>query len=187
MNPMELLDPLAQAFDHTTKVLSGVDAEDLDNPTPCTEWDVRTLVGHVLGVVTNMGRGARGEAIPSDPAVTSLEADLAAQFRTVADATLAAWATRAADDTVNVGAGPMPVAAALSVNLIDTTTHSWDIARGTGQDAQIPDQVAATVLAVAQGFVTDEIRGFAGFGSPVAAGEGASPTDLLVAFLGRRP
>ena len=88
---MDLLEPLSRTFDHTTRVLAGVGRDQLDDPTPCTEWDVRTLVAHTMGVVTNMGRGARGEQLLDEVNAVPLEADLPAQFRTEADRTLAAW------------------------------------------------------------------------------------------------
>jgi uncharacterized protein (TIGR03086 family) len=184
---MELLDALSQTFDHATKVVSGVRADQLDAPTPCRDWDVRALVTHTVGVVQNMARGARGDELLADINAVALEADLPAQFRTEADRTLAAWTARGLEGEVNIGAGPMPVVAGMSINLLDTATHSWDIARATGQDANLPDALAATVLAVSRGFVSDDIRKFAGFDPAVPIGSDASPTDQLVAFLGRRP
>ena len=93
---------------------------------------------------------------------------------------------RGLDGEVNVGGGPMPVMAALSVNLVDTTTHSWDIARATAQDLSLPDDLAATVLAVGQGFVTDQIRSLVGIDPPITLADDASPTEQLVAFMGRQ-
>jgi uncharacterized protein (TIGR03086 family) len=116
-----------------------------------------------------------------------LDTDLAAQFRAEADRTFAAWTAHGLDGEMNIGAGPMPAPACMSVNLIDTATHSWDIAHATGQDGNLPDELAATILAIAQGFVSDAIRGFAGFDPPVPVAGDAGPTDQLVAFLGRRP
>ena len=81
----------------------------------------------------------------------------------------------------------MPAQAGLSIDLLDTATHSWDIARAIGTPAALPDDVAATVLAVSQGFVNDDIRAFAGFDPAVDVGTNAGPTDQLVAFLGRCP
>jgi uncharacterized protein (TIGR03086 family) len=130
---VDLLAPLSQTFDHTAKVLAGLGPDQLGDPTPCTEWDVRTLVSHTIGVVVNMGRGAAGDAPLADSGALPLEADIACQFRTEADRTLGAWRTCRLDSQVDVGAGPMPAMAALSVNLVDTTTHGWDIARATGQ------------------------------------------------------
>lgn len=182
---MDLLDALAQSFDHAAKVVDGLTPDQLGAPTPCSEWDVRELLTHMLGVVDNVGRGARGEAVVADP--PSLDADPGAQFRRSAEATLAAWRERGLEGEVNIGAGSMPAQAALSVNLLDTATHSWDLAKATGQDGNLPDDVAQTVLAVCHGFVTDEIRARAGFAAAVETGPGATPTEQLAAFLGRQP
>jgi uncharacterized protein (TIGR03086 family) len=184
---MELLDALSQTFDHTSKVVAGVRAEQLEASTPCREWDLRGLITHTLGVVENMGRGASGAELLPDINAVVLEADLGAQFRAEADRTLAAWKARGLDGEVNVGAGPMPVVAAMSINLLDTATHSWDIARATGQDANLPEALAATALAVCREVVTDGVRNFAGFDPVVTVGADASTTDQLVAFLGRKP
>jgi uncharacterized protein (TIGR03086 family) len=184
---MELLEALSQSFDHTAKIVGGVQPAQLDAPTPCRDWDVRTLVGHMTGVVVNMGLGARGEALLPDLSAFQLDADPAAQFRTEADRTLAAWSARGTEGEVNIGAGPMPVPVAMSINVLDTATHSWDVARATGQDGSLPDDLAATALSLCQGIVTDEVRGFAGFDPVVPLGPDASKTDQLVAFLGRTP
>ena len=116
-----------------------------------------------------------------------LEADLAAQFRGLADRTLAAWRARPPEDAINVGGGPMPVQVAMSINLLDTATHAWDIARSTGQDPQLPGSATSTMLALCHGIVPDENRQGAGFAPQVTVPAEASPTDRLVAFLGRQP
>jgi uncharacterized protein (TIGR03086 family) len=184
---VELLDALAQTFDHTAKVMGGVQPAQLDAPTPCTEWKVRQLVSHTMGVVANMGRGARGEELLADMNGYPLEDDLGSQFRREAEGTLAAWKAADLSGQVDVGAGPMPAQAAVSVNLVDTATHSWDIARATGQDGRLPDELATTVLTVGQGFVNDDLRKFVGIDPPVSVGGDAGPTDQLVAFMGRQP
>lgn len=184
---MEQLDALSQTFDHAAKVIAGVGPDQLDAPTPCREWTVRSLLAHTTGVVINMGRGASGRELLPDINAVALDTDVGTQFRAEADRTLAAWKARGLEGEVDIGAGPMPVPAGLGINLLDTATHSWDIARATGQSADLPDELATTVLAVARGIVSDDIRTFAGFDPAVAVAAGASPTDQLVAFLGRRP
>jgi uncharacterized protein (TIGR03086 family) len=183
---MEMLDALSETFDHATKVLGGVQPAQLSAPTPCREWDVRALVGHMMGVVVNMGRGASGAELVDFGSIT-LADDLGTQFRTEADRTLAAWKARGAGGEVNIGAGPMPVAAAMGINLIDTATHSWDVARATGQDGRLPDELAAVVLAAAQASVSDQVRAFAGIDPAVPAPAGAGATEQLVAFLVCQP
>lgn len=184
---MELVEALSQTFDHAAKVVAGVGPDQLDDPTPCREWNVQTLLAHIVGVVVNMGRGASGGELLADTNTFPLGDDRGAQFRQEADRTLAAWRARGLDGAVNIGAGPMPAPAALTVNLIDTATHSWDIARATGQDAALPDDLAAMVLSVSERFVGDDIRAFAGFDPAIPVGGDATPTERLVAFLGRQP
>ena len=184
---MELIEALTQTFDHTTKIVSGVRTGQLDSPTPCRDWELRALLAHTIGVVMNMGLGASGRDLLDSVNAISLADDPGAQFRAQADRTLAAWIAHGPNGEVNIGAGPMPVSAGLSINVLDTATHSWDIARATGQDPNLPDLLATTVLAVAREVVTDEIRGFAGFDPVAPVSDNAGPTDRLVAFLGRRP
>jgi uncharacterized protein (TIGR03086 family) len=182
---MDLITALDETFAHTQKVVSGIRPEQLAQSTPCREWDVRSLFAHMTGVVMNMELGASGQPLLADVNAVKVGDDLAAQFSAAADATLAAWRTRRLDDEVNIGAGPMPASVALSINLLDTGTHSWDLARATGQDPSLPDPLAATILECAHNVVRDDIRQFAGFDPEVKVGADASATAQLVAFLGR--
>jgi uncharacterized protein (TIGR03086 family) len=184
---MDLLEALAQTFDHATKVVAGATDDKLGNPTPCREWDVRAVLTHMTGVVANMGLGASALDLLPDITAYELRDDRVSQFRSEADRTLAAWTERGLSDEVNVGAGPMPVAAAMRINLLDTATHSWDIARATGQGEELPDDLATFVLECCEGIVTDQIRGFAGIDPAVPVTADATPTQRLVAFLGRQP
>lgn len=183
---MDLITALTQTFDHTHSLIAGVRPDQLDNPTPCSEWDVRGLLSHALGVVAGIGAAVGGEA-PSDSDAFALEDDPAAQFRSLADRTLAAWTAAGLDGETNIGAGPMPRQAAISINLLDTATHSWDIARATGQPEAMPTELANVVLGICKQVVTDEIRGFAGFNPAITVSADADPTTQLVAFLGRQP
>ena len=184
---MEMLDALSQTFDHASKVVAGVGPDQLDAPTPCREWDLRQLLAHTIGVIVNIGRGAAGEELLVDLNALPLDADLHAQFRAEADRTLAAWTARGLEGEVDIGAGSMPAMAGISINLLDTATHSWDIARATGQDGSLPVALATDILALGRGIVTDDIRGFGGFHAAVPVPADAGPTDQLVAFLGRQP
>lgn len=183
---MDLISALAQTFDHTHAIIAGIRPDQRGNATPCAEWDVAALLGHTIGVVGGIGGAVAGTA-PGDPSAFVLADDAAAQFRTTADSTLAAWTAAGLDGETNIGAGPMPRQAAIGINLLDTATHSWDLARSTGQPEELPAELASMVLGVCHTFVTDEIRTFAGFDPAVAVADDASATVQLVAFLGRQP
>jgi uncharacterized protein (TIGR03086 family) len=185
---VELLDALEMAFDHTTAILAGVRPDQLDQPTPCRDWDLRAVIGHMTAIVVNCGLGAAGDDRLPRVLTVPLEPDVAAQFRAAADRTLTAWrAVDLATGEVNIGRAPRPARVALGINLLDTSTHSWDVARATGQDPTLPAGLAETVLAVGRGFVDDDLRRSAGFDPALDAPDGTGPTGALVAFLGRRP
>ncbi len=92
----------------------------------------------------------------------------------------------ALDQIVDGGPGPMPGRVLAGINLLDTATHSWDLAMATGQPTELPDDVAEAALEAAHMIVSDELR--AGrFGPEVTAPKSADATTQLVAFLGRTP
>lgn len=184
---MDLIAALSKTFDHAHSVVGGVNPGHLNNPTPCSEWNVRQLLEHTIGVVDNIGQAVSSGAPPTGPSTAALTGDLAGQFRAAADRTLAAWRSAGLEGETNIGAGPMPRQAAIGINLLDTATHAWDLARATGQPEELPVDVAAMILGICKGVITDEVRGFAGFAPVVAVGADASPTHQLVAFLGRQP
>jgi uncharacterized protein (TIGR03086 family) len=180
---VELIDALEQTFEHAHGVIGKVRADQYDDPTPCLEWTVRDLLGHTIGVVEGLGAAAAGE--PRSAFV--LGPDPAAQFQRAADSALAAWrAPGVFDQIVDAGPGPMPGRVLAGINLLDTATHSWDLATATGQSTKLPDELAETVLEVSRATISPEIRS-GRFGPEVQARPGAGPTDLLVAFLGRQP
>lgn len=180
---MELLDALERTFEHAQGVIDNVRADQYDAPTPCSDWVVRDLLGHTIGVVAGIGAAAAGA-----PAKTfELGADPAMQFREAAEAALAAWgAPGVFDRVVDAGPGPMPGRVLAGINLLDTATHSWDIATATGQPAQLPHDVAEAALEVSRATISPEIRS-GRFGPELQAQSGAGPTEQLVAFLGRQP
>ena len=181
---MDLLTALDQTFAHADGVIAGMRPEQLDDPTPCERWTVRDLLEHMIGVVDGIGASVSGE-VADRPFELGL--DPAAQFREVSAATLAAWRSPGKlDEVIDGGPGPMPGRVLAGINLLDTATHTWDLAAATGQPPALPDAVAIAALDVSQQIVSPELR-TGRFGPEVTACEGAGPTDRLVAFLGRRP
>ena len=181
---MDVVSALSETFDCMHRVSAGVAPGALGRPTPCAEWDVAALMTHAFGVVDALGSVAGGGV----PAAFVLDRGApAAQFRTIADRTMAAWRSSGVmEREMNGGAGPMPGAAYASINLLDTLTHSWDVAKATGQDPAIDEALAAFTLGVCEQLIAPQIRP-GRFADPVAVATGASSLDRLVAFLGRTP
>ena len=180
---MDLIGSLDETFHHAHQVIGGVSPEQYGDKTPCEEWTVRDLLEHMIGVVAGLGAAAAGSA----PEPFELAPDPAGQFDQAAASALAAWRTPGVlDRVVDAGPGPMPGRVLAGINLLDTATHTWDLATATGQPTALPDDVARAALEASVATITPEIRP-GRFGPEIAVPADASPTDRLVAFLGRTP
>jgi uncharacterized protein (TIGR03086 family) len=180
---MDLISSLDETFQHAHHVIGGVRPEQYGDKTPCTEWTVQDLLAHMIGVVEGLGAAASG----ASPQRFELASDPARQFDDAAASALAAWRSPGVlDRIVDAGPGPMPGRVLAGINLLDTATHTWDLATATGQPAGLPDGVALAAMEVSLSTITPEIRP-GRFAPEVAAPSDASPTDRLVAFLGRTP
>ena len=180
---MDVVDALEATFKQTQGVIAGVGADQYDDKTPCGEWTVRDLLEHMVGVVARLGAAAAGVTA----APFALGQDPAAQFRDAAAAALAAWRTPGVlDRVVDGGPGPMPGRVLAGINLLDTATHTWDLAIATGQPARLPDDVATAALDASRATISPDIRP-GRFGPEIPAPRAANATDRLVAFLGRTP
>jgi uncharacterized protein (TIGR03086 family) len=180
---MDVITALDETFQHTQGVIDGVQVDQLDDKTPCTEWTVRDLLSHMIAVVAGLGDTAAGRP----RADFELSDDPAAQFRLASAAALAAWQSPGVlDRVVDGGPGPMPGRVLAGINLLDTATHTWDLAVATGQPRALPDDVAEAALEVSRTIVTPQLRE-GRFGPEVIVLTNAAPTDRLVAFLGRTP
>ena len=178
---MDVVDALDQSLQHTQTVIAGVSTSDYDRPTPCEGWTVRDLLEHMVGVVAGIGAAASGTA----PEPFSLGDDLAAQFEKIAAANVSAWRQPGVLEKIVDGpAGPMPGSVLAGINLLDTATHTWDLAKATGQDTRLPDDVARAALEASRQIISAEIRP-GRFGPELAAPADANPTQELVSFLGR--
>lgn len=184
----EHVDTLRNVYDHTSGVIGQVRPEHLDLPTPCTEWNVRELLNHTIGVVHGIAGGVAGDERP-DGEAPDLTADdgAAAAFAHASETSLAAWSAPGVfDGPVNIGAGEMPAEVAIGINMLDTLTHAWDLAEALGQDRAMDADVAERTLAASKMIVSDDIR--AGrFAPAVPISDDAPAHDRLAAFLGRHP
>jgi uncharacterized protein (TIGR03086 family) len=177
-----------RALDQTQHLINNTAADDLTKPTPCPEYDVRTLQGHLLSVVARINLALTGGDPLSLPKVTDSEdaASTWKEHRTALDATLA-------DDSVlgrmcKLPFGTLPGAAAIGAYTGELTTHSWDLAKATGRLDQLDDELANSVLPMVRQFLPAEPRGGEiPFGPVVAVADDASPYDRLAGWQGRQP
>jgi uncharacterized protein (TIGR03086 family) len=202
------LDPrplFATAVQIAEPIIAGVHPDQFDLPSPCIEFDVKGLLDHLVFVlhrVAALGRGDDAFSPNSMPAV--VHTDHAADWRVAAAEVEAVWSDDAKlSDTVVLPWASMSGAAMLSMYISEITTHSWDIAKATGQHPQWDDAVCRLALDAMHRDLPMEDRtpmwdAFKAtapanfqfdppFANAVAVSRDAPLIDQLVAWTGRQP
>ena len=164
----------------------------LDAPTPCGDYEVRSLLGHVvngaLRVATAVeGGGADGEDVPAW--AESLPPERwAGACEESRDRMAAAWADDAKLDVpVTIPWGRMPGRIVLAGSVMETVAHSWDLAKAIGREDLLDPGLGEFALAVARQALPAEGRGRRPFGDVREAPEDADVYARLAAWLGRDP
>ncbi|MGI9085316.1 MAG: TIGR03086 family metal-binding protein [Aeromicrobium sp.] len=169
----ESIATLSRALDQIGDVLAAIRTEQLSDPTPCEDWDLAHLMGHVLDSPARFTEAVRGGdpdwSTPPEPA----SGDWAAQFRSDADDLIHAWHQQG--DQAE-GAADWQIA--------EFAVHTWDLVKATRQDRHLDPEVAERGYAFMSQGLTPENRGQA-FDPEVEAPETADPYDRIAAFAGR--
>jgi uncharacterized protein (TIGR03086 family) len=175
----------AAEFDRRVQAIS---ADQWDQPTPCEEWDVRTLVNHLVSdnrwapellagaTIDDVGDAFDGDMLGDDP-VTAWEDSIEAALTAFED-------DDALDRIVHLSFGDVPAAVYASQRTTDLTVHAWDLARAIGADESLDAELVTYCYetALAQ---EDLIRASGLFGDPPPGPDDASVQTRLLAFFGR--
>jgi len=182
-----------RAVAQTETTVAAVTQDQLDLPTPCPEYDVRTLIAHITGGLTRTALVGEGdpEALTRPSMAEGVPDDgWPAAYRTAAARATAAWADGTKlDALVEVPWGKVPGRIALSGYVQEVLAHGWDLAKATGQPTEGDPELATWALAISRRILPPEIRGQEGvpFGPVVEVPADAGPYTQLAAWLGRHP
>ena len=164
--------------------------EQWHNATPCTEWDVRALVNHVVteqlwapllldgATIEDIGDRFDGDQLGDDPVAAWTSAAAAAR-----EAFAAPGALRR---SVELSYGGRPAQGYCQEMTMDLTVHAWDLARGIEADERLDLELASDVLAFIEP-QADQLAESGLFASPVAVSDDADAQTRLLALLGRQP
>jgi uncharacterized protein (TIGR03086 family) len=190
MTTTDAVESCRRALSGAEAMMKNVRPEDLDTPSRCSEWDVRTLANHMVGVCHNFALAAgREETAPAEPGSDLIGADAGQSYARAAAAAMAAWsAPGALEGTVKGSAGEMPAMTAIGICTIDQLLHTWDLAQSLGRACQIDPDLAETALAITRTLVMPERRGTGKpFAEEVLVAADAPVQERLLAFAGRQP
>ena len=145
---MKLEESYRRSVEFWKETLQGVNGE-WSAPTPCTDWDVRALVNHVVGedrwtrpLVEGMTIAEVGDALDGD----LLGDDAESSALAAADDALSAVAERLpAGGKVHLSYGEEDIEEYISQLVADHLIHGWDLAAATGQSRDLDSGVVADV------------------------------------------
>ncbi|MFD9077995.1 TIGR03086 family metal-binding protein [Streptomyces erythrochromogenes] len=180
---------LADAHDYLLTAVRGVPAEAWGDPTPCTGWTVRQVLNHARLDQQALVMQITGVAPASDPfePEDATAGDPVGELAAVLEATAAAWESRRGDESVPTPMGPMPADVGTAAAALDAGIHAWDIARATGQDLPLAEELAEGLEDIAARIVDFVRDSFGKYAPPLVVPEGASRAEKLLAFTGRDP
>jgi uncharacterized protein (TIGR03086 family) len=187
MNQHKEMTDAAQA---AARVVDGVAPGQFGAATPCTEWDVRELLNHlILWTSFSLERRAHGESVAPELMEKDFAASpsFAAEYRAQLDRALAAWSDPAVwERDLPVMGSSTPAADVAAMMIAEFVLHGWDLAAATGQPYTLADDAAAAALAAVEANA-EMFRQYKGFADPVRLPAGASALDRALALSGRDP
>ena len=199
---------LAGAISYLLGVCAPIGPGEMTLPTPCPDWDLARLLGHLCESMTDLETALRTgrldlEGPPGRAAGDPVEAlrDQAAQLL------CASYCYGGLERFVAVGDLPMPAGLVACTGAVEIAVHGWDVSaararagrgsagcgcagRGSAGCAgdvpgtPIPAGLAARMLRLSPLLVAGREGLFA---VPVEVSAQASPGDRLVGYLGRYP
>lgn len=178
-------------FKETTAAASGVivriQPAQLHNPTPCTKWDLRSLLGHMTYemswmpdllaglTIEQVGDKFEGDLLGDDP--------LGAWGQALA-AALVAVDTAKLKNTVHLSYGDFAAEHYIRESASDMLIHGWDVSKSIGHPLTFDEKAAKEVYEHALPRAA-EFHGSGLFGDVVPTKADDSIQVKLLAFYGR--
>lgn len=179
-----------RAQDGFDAVLASVAADRWDTPSPCAEWSVRDVAGHVIWGQHQLRAWATGDeytdhaGAPGAPHPAVLTgADPLRAWREARAASTAALTDEALHRTTAIpGIGDVPLAAVVTLLITDLVAHTWDVGHPLG----VAVRIDPALVDVAFDWARANVRRAPGFFGPELTPPGdADDQHRLLAFLGR--
>lgn len=185
---MKLLDAHAKAMEEFGSRVHEVRPGQWHNPTPCTDWDVRALVSHLVSeqlwaphilagrTIEQAGDRFDGDQLGDDP--------IAAWDGAAARAKEAFNLDGALSGTVHLSYGDDDTQTYARQMTTDLAIHAWDLARGIGAD----DSLDEALLRAVHDWTTPNADALASsglFAPPLPAAADAPLQTKTLAMFGR--
>jgi uncharacterized protein (TIGR03086 family) len=186
---VELPEVHSQALLSTTRgIVAGIGPDQWALPSDCSDWDVRALTNHLVSgnfwvsplvageSITDVGDRLDGDLLVDDP--------LGVYDASAAEAASAFRAPGAMDRMVGVSYGPVPGSVYCGHRFLDVLIHGWDLAKSTGQDTTLPENLVEACWEVVDP-QRDVLEGSGMFSHERAVPSNADRQTQLLGILGR--
>jgi uncharacterized protein (TIGR03086 family) len=181
-------DRFARALEQFGEKVHAVGEDQWGNATPCTEWDVRALVNHLVNetlwvppllegrTIAEVGDRFDGDLLGDDPA---------AAWDGAAGGALAAISEPGAmERQVHLSFGDTSARDYADQLFTDLAIHRWDLARGIEADEAMDPQFVERLYAE-MAPREEELRSYGLYGAAVVPPAGADTQTRLLAIFGR--
>ncbi|MFP5284048.1 MAG: TIGR03086 family metal-binding protein [Actinomycetes bacterium] len=188
---MTVRDLMPTAARRVAAVARGAAQADLHNPTPCTDFDLGTLVTHFAGTTSGMVRAARREALDprnpwgAPPGLT--EGDWASDLADNVEEVGQAWSDPEAwTGSVDLAGSSMPASMCGGMAFVEILLHGWDLAAASGQQLQLDPGVGEELRRVIAE-TAEHGRQMHAYGPEVPVPASADDFDHALGLAGRDP
>jgi len=181
---------LAEATRYLFGSLLLVRETDLPAPTPCRDWDLRSLLRHLrtsLADVTDVltVREFQGRfGLDTDAAVAT--DPVAALRASIVDFVLASTSPPTSGRFCEIEDRSLSAKIVVYVGAIEMVLHAWDITQACRADRPIPSDLASALLRLSPPLAEAGLAGCV-FAEPLDAPATATSSDQLLALFGRQP
>ena len=188
-----MADDLSELFRRATQEFDDrihtVRPDQWQDPTPDTEWDVRTLANHLIveqlwvpetvagKTVEEVGDLFEGDHTGADP--------IAAWEAAVAVSRAAFAQPGVLERIVHLTGREAPAGDYCREMTADAIVHSWDLAKGIGGDDRLDPELVQFAFAMFDAF-KDELVNTGMFAEPIPVPDDADLQTRLLAIVGRR-
>lgn len=174
------------ALNWVAGLMAATRLRQLNWPTPCGEFDVRTLLGHLIGTAERGLRTAERRSARHVPHVVEdvPGALMATTYAALVTRIAAAWEQLPGNGAVSAPWGDCTPLEAARGFTVETVVHGWDLAVATGRPSEAPAGIAQRCLPFAGSLIPARLRGVM-YGMPVPAQPEEPATGRLARLLGR--
>jgi uncharacterized protein (TIGR03086 family) len=182
----------AKAQDDFGALVTSISDDQWTQPSACSEWDVRTLVNHLVfeqvwvppmldgKTIEEVGDRFDGDLLGDDPVSAWRRAAEASRQAFFGDAAL--------EGTINSSMGPSPARQYLGEMTFDLVMHRWDLGQGLGMEQRFSGDELATIEQAQEGMVSmaDQLVAAGIFAAPPDVADDADRQTTLLATFGRK-